>query len=224
MVDVDPEVIFQELMTHANAQQRKSLTILHKVLKKHCDKREANYSIAEIARRSVANGGPTASTIRNKHGFRFRQLIEAWAAKAGTTMKMPVNPLGRSTKMPADYELLKLIPDPAARACFCQILAERNRFKSELNLLKAQTSMVIDLRPLPKPPPRAASDTVQLLPAFVGVLNEMEIAALKSAILDEFFNMQGWRATAAGQVKDESGEVYKHGYVTAIKKILKEIG
>ena len=60
MVDVDPEVIFQELMTQANAQQRKSLTILHKVLNKHCDKREANYSIAEIARRSVANGGPTA--------------------------------------------------------------------------------------------------------------------------------------------------------------------
>ncbi|MNE95579.1 hypothetical protein D3C80_1936820 [compost metagenome] len=51
----------------------------------------------------------------------------------------------------------------------------------------------------------------------------MEITALRAAVSDDFFDKQGWMVTRAGQVKGDSGEIYKHGYVPAIRKILKEI-
>ncbi|WP_262383276.1 gamma-mobile-trio protein GmtX [Pseudomonas gessardii] len=39
-----------------------------------------------------------------------------------------------------------------------------------------------------------------------------------------FFEYHEWTVSAAGQVKDENKrEIYKHGYVNAIKKVLKEI-
>ena len=55
-------------------------------------------------------------------------------------------------------------------------------------------------------------------------LNDMEITALKAAVSDEFFESREWTVSPAGQVKDENRrEVYKHGYVNAIRKILKEV-
>ncbi|WP_342215492.1 gamma-mobile-trio protein GmtX [Pseudomonas sp. TH31] len=65
--------------------------------------------------------------------------------------------------------------------------------------------------------------SVQLLPSLKGVLSDMEITALRAAVSDDFFDKQGWMVTRAGQVKGDSGEIYKHGYVPAIRKILKEI-
>lgn len=214
-----PEAILNELVSQAKTQQKKSLTILHAVLKQLFEQRAMNYSIANVARLSVAAGGPSASSIRNKTGFRFRLLIEAWAAKAGTTRKTPVNGKGRGTKIPKDYDLLRLIPDPAVRACFSQIIAERNRFLMELNLLKSQKKLIIDLRPSQS---KSTSTAVQVLPALSDVLNEIEIAALRAAIAPGFFDDKGWRVTASGQVKDQSGQIYKHGYTIAIKKILTE--
>lgn len=215
---VNPEEIFRGLLKEARPQQQRSLATLHKVLATRVTKKDMNFSIANIAKYSVAAGGPSESSIRNKTGHRFRVLIEAWAESVGTTRRMPVK--GRSSKPPLDYELLLLIPDAAVRACFSQIIAERNRFESELNLLKSETRMVIDLRA----PPRKSMSPVQVLPALSGLLNDMEVEALRAAIDAEFISSQGWRVTPAGQVKDDSGEVFKHGYATAIKKILDEVG
>lgn len=215
---IDPDLVLQDLLSEARPQQQRSLIALSKVLAERVKKKDMNFSIAHIAKLSVAAGGPSESSIRNKTGLRFRLLIEAWAASAGTTRRMPVQ--GRSAKPPRDYELLLLIPDVAVRACFSQIIAERNRFESELNLLKSQTRMVIDLRP----PLKKNISPVQVLPALSDLLNVMEVEALRAAIDPDFISSQGWRVTPAGQVKDESGEVFKHGYATAIKKILDEVG
>lgn len=183
---------------------------------------ERNFSIAEIGRLSAERGGPTAQTIRNKTGLVFRQLIEAWAAQAGASMKAPVNPLAKANKVPKDYELLQRITDPALRAVFGQIIAERNRFRNELNLLKAHSELIVDKRPAQKFDQIEANSAVQVLPALN--LNDMEIAALKAAVSDEFFESREWTVSPAGQVKDENRrEVYKHGYVNAIRKILKEV-
>lgn len=46
----------------------------------------------------------------------------------------------------------------------------------------------------------------------------MHIAALKAAASDDL--KQGWTVTKAGQVKGDNGEIYKHRYVLALKKIL----
>jgi hypothetical protein len=218
-----PEVTFQALVSTANAQQAKSLTALHEVLKKHKESGNANYSIAEIARLSVAGGGPSVSTIRNKTGQCFRELIQAWANQAGLPMKKPVNPKGRGTSVPKDNELLRKIPDAAVRGVFGMIIAERNRYRNELNLLKAHTEIIIDRRPgvsPNRPAPKAASNSeVQVISSITGLLNGMEVQALKAAVEDEFFEKQGWTVSKAGQVRGEDGEIYKHGYVNALRKL-----
>lgn len=221
---INPDLIFEDLKAQATKQQARSLTLLNEVLKAHCKARERNFSIAEVARRSVAAGGPSESTIRNKTGLCFRQLIEAWASSVGAAMKMPVNPAGRSQKAPSDNELIRLIDDPALRTSFTQILAERNRFLAELNILKAQKTTIVDRRPQQNVHVADSNDTtVQLIPALAGVLTEFDITALKDAISEDFFSRQGWQVTATGQVKDNSGEIYKRGYVKAIQKILREL-
>lgn len=219
---VDAQMIFEDLKTQASTRQAKSLTTLNKVLKAQCDAGDRNFSIAEIARMSVDLGGPSASTIRNKTGQVFRQLIEAWATQAGSAMKVPVNQLAKANKVPKDNELLTLIGDPALRAVFGQIIAERNRFRNELNTLKANSNLMIDIRPVRQLDQAAQHGSLQILPALN--FNEMEIEALKAAVSDNFFKHRDWSISPAGQVKDEDGrEVFKHGFVSAIKKILKHV-
>lgn len=219
---VDAQLIFEDLKAQATTRQAKSITILNQVLKAQYDGGERNFSIAEIARLSAERGGPTAQTIRNKTGLVFRQLIEAWATQAGATMKAPVNTFVKSNKVPKDYDLLQKLPDPALRAVFGQIIAERNRFRNELNTLKAHSELIIDKRPIQNFEQTAENGGVQILPALK--LNDMEIDALKAAVSDKFFEVRDWTVSQAGQVKDESRrEIYRHGYVNAIKKILKEV-
>ena len=183
---------------------------------------ERNFSIAEIARLSAEQGGPSGQTIRNKTGLVFRQLIEAWAAQAGASMKAPINPLAKGNRLPKDNELLERLPDPALRALFGQIIAERNRFRNELNTLKAHSELIVDRRPMQHFEQPVESGAVQLVQTLN--LNDMEVEALKAAITDDFFEYRDWTVTAAGQVKDENKrEIYKHGYVNAIKKVLKEV-
>lgn len=217
---IDPQLIFEELVAQATKQQAKSLAVLHGVLKAHQKTESRNFSIATIAKLSVEAGGPSASTIRNTGGFRFRQLIEAWAASVGTDRKLPAK--SKEQGVPSDNELLRRIEDPALRAVFTQILAERRRYLAELNLLKSQKDIVVDRRPNVVDIAQE-SESVQLLPSLKGVLSDMEITALRAAVSDDFFDKQGWMVTRAGQVKGDSGEIYKHGYVPAIRKILKEI-
>lgn len=220
---INPNEIFDDLKSQATTQQAKSLTILNEVLKAHAKAGERDFSIAEIARRSMAAGGPSTSTIRNKGGLRFRQLIEAWASSVGSTMKMPVNPNSKSQKVPSDYELLRRIDDVALRSTFTQILAERNRYLNELNILKAQKNTIVDRRPsVEATPSREAS--VQVISSLTSLLKEHDVVALKAAVSDEFFSRQAWQVTAAGQVKGIDGEIYKRGYATAIRKILAEVG
>jgi hypothetical protein len=219
---VDALLIFEDLKARVTTRQARSITILNQVLKAHYDAGERNFSIAEIARLSAERGGPTTQTIRNKTGLVFRQLIEAWATQAGATMKGPINPLVKSNKLPKDYDLLHKLPDPALRAVFGQIIAERNRFRNELNTLKAHSQLIVDKRPMQHFEQPTENSAVQILPALS--LNDMEIEALKAAVSDDFFNTRDWIVSEAGQVKDESRrEIYKHGYVRAIKKILKGV-
>lgn len=219
---IDAQAIFEDLKAQVSTRQSKSLSVLNDVLKSQHAVGERNFSIAEIARLSVQRGGPSAQTIRNKTGLVFRQLIEAWAAQAGASMKSPVNPLAKGNRIPKDYELLERLSDPALRALFGQIIAERNRYRNELNTLKAHSELIVDKRPMQQFEQPIEKGGVQLMQT--PNLNDMEVEALKAAISDEFFERLEWTVSEFGQVKDEDGRgIYKHGYVNAIKKVLKEV-
>lgn len=219
---IEALAVFEDLKTQTSTRQAKSLTTLNEVLKTQHASGKRNFSIAEIARLSTERGGPSAQTIRNKTGLVFRQLIEAWAAQAGASMKAPVNPLAKGNRVPKDYELLERISDPALRALFGQIIAERNRYRNELNMLKAHSELIIDRRPMRQAEQPSESCAMQLVQTLK--LNDMEVEALKAATSDEFFAFREWTVSEFGQVKDENGRgIYNHGYVNAIKKVLKEV-
>jgi len=184
---------------------------------------EQDFCIATIGRLSTAANGPSTVSIRNKSGSHYRRLIESWATFAGTTMKKPVSNQSRQREIPSDNKLLEHINDPALRTVFGQVIAERNRYRNQLNLLKQQTEFVIDKRPIMRNYFQNDA-TVEVFPALSGILTDMEKEALDTAISDEFFNDQGWLVTETGQVKCQtSGEIYKRGYVNAIKKVLNAI-
>lgn len=219
---VNAQEVFEDLHRQASTRQAKSLTALNDVLKAQYTSGVRRFSIAEVARLSATQGGPSAQTIRNKTGLVYRQLIGAWAAQAGGAAKTPLNTLAKANRVAKDYQLLELIQDQALRALFGQIIAERNRYRNELNILKAHSNLIVDKRPTQQFTQSSAQGAVQIVPA--PNLNDMEIEALKAAVSDDFFEIRNWAVSQAGQVKDESKrEIYKHGYVNAIKKILKEV-
>lgn len=170
---IDAQAIFEDLKAQASTRQAKSLSVLNDVLKSHHAGGEQNFSIAHIARLSSERGGPSAQTIRNKTGLVFRQLIEAWAAQAGASLKAPINRLAKGNRVPNDYELLERLPDPALRALFGQIIAERNRYRNELNILKAHSELIVDRRPVQQVEQSRGGSALQLVQPLN--LNDMEV-------------------------------------------------
>ena len=156
-------------------------------------------------------GGPSTQTIRNRTGKHFQQLIDVWAAYAGTTRKKPLSVRQKQLLNSNDQHILDSIEDPVIRAVVGSLIAERNKFRDQLNVLKANTDIVIDRTT--KTQSKTDEQGVNLPP--------MEIEAVRSAISDDFFNSQNWIVMPTGQGKDKDGrEVYKRGYVNALNKML----
>jgi hypothetical protein len=129
--------------------------------------------------------------------------------------------------VPTDHKLLERIPDVAVRVLFGQILAERNKLKKEVNLLKQHANVVIDRRPVRQFDAQVVEvgGNVEVLPALSGILKPLEIKALKYSVSEECMEDRNWQYTSAGQVKnmESGGEVFSPGFVTGIRKILDEI-
>ncbi|MXE51005.1 hypothetical protein FQ037_26050, partial [Escherichia coli] len=91
-----------------------------------------------------------------------------------------LSPTSRSKSVPQDNKLLERIPDPAVRALFGQIIAERNRYRKEVNLLKQHANITIDKRPV-RQFDASAEPSVEVLPSLSGILTESEKNALAYA-------------------------------------------
>jgi len=218
---IDPGAVLEDLKSHASPRKAKTLDLLFEVLHKHAESGVMDFSVATIGRLSSAAGGPTTQSIRNKGGADYRRLIEAWAASRGTTRKKPLAPANRQ-RLPTRFEdILGRIEDPALRAVVGSLIAERNRFFNENRVLKAQTEIVVDCRPVKC----EASPAVEVLPSLTGLLTDMEREALQAAVSEKLLEQRGWTVFENGRVKGEDGRsIYKPGYLTAIRKILEETG
>lgn len=70
---------------------------------------------------------------------------------------------------------------------------------------------------------RSAADTnepIQILPAFSG-LTDSEKEALRHAVGEKFLKDEGWSCDQR-IINDKGREIFKVGFATAIRKILKE--
>lgn len=223
-MELNIDIILADLKDGKVPRTQQALDKLNSILKYYAGSGQRDFSITQIGRVSAAEGGPGYEALRATRNKHYRDLIEAWAQKCQTSTKKPLAPSSRSNSIPTDNKLLERIPDVAVRALFGQIIAERNRYRNEVNLLKQHANIIIDKRPV-RQVDVAAEQTVQVLPAFSKVLNETEKKALAYAISDECMEAHGWQSTQAGQVKDivYNSEIFPRGFVTGLRKILGEV-
>ncbi len=219
-MEINIDVILGNLKEGKTAKTQQSLDKLNETLSEHYERGERDFSITTIGRVSTQDGGVGYESVRATTNKHYRDLIEAWATKAKTTTKKPLSTHSRSRRVPQDNQLLELIPDPALRVLFGQIIAERNRYRTQLNILKNQAEVVIDKRPV-RQFDASAEYSVELLPSLKGVVSDNEIKAMQFAASDECIERQGWLVTQAGQVKDQFGEeVFPRGFMTGLRKLV----
>lgn len=223
-MQVDINVILEDLKMGKTSRTQDSLNKLNALLEARFNAGEKDYSIATIGRVSKAEGGVGTVSIRNKTGEHFRLLIDAWATKANTTMKKPPAPQSRLLDVPSDMKLLNRLDDPAMRAVFGQIIAEKNKLKAENRILKQNAEVVVDMRPNQAIHAEQVHQDVEVLPSLDGVLLQGDIEALEDAINEDKMALRGWTVSKYGAVKDEDGRpLFKNGFVLAIQKVLAQV-
>lgn len=217
---LDPKKVLDDLKASATKRKRASLDLIYGILEQQIENGQRDFSIATIGRLSADAHGPSPQAIRNKGGADYRRIIEVWAIAHNATTKKPL-PRGSRGMIPKrDEDILKLIEDPALRAVVGAIIAERNRFRKELRVLKSQTELTIDRRP----EIRGIVPTVEMFPSLSELLNDIEREALRNSISEKLLEERGWKTFDNGRVKDQNNRhLYKPGYVTAIQKILMEV-
>lgn len=207
-----PDELLEQLKATANPRKQKNLDLIHAVCREQHERGSRDFSVATISKIAQERGGPVKSTIHNKTGDDFKGLIKAWADHSGgvsrKVRKVSENPV---------YAVLDKIADPAVRAVMGAVLAENRKLRGEVNLLKANTAVVIDQRTVAASQPK---DTIQILPASTGLIDS-EKEALRHAISDKLMQDEGWIQDDHGRVLNAKGRpIYKVGYVTAIRKIV----
>jgi len=127
---------------------------------------------------SEERNGMSRNALYNKTSEDFRTLIAAWGKFAGEPTKKQAAPL----KPLAEDDLLRRIDDPALRALLGGIVAERNRLRGEVNLLRANANVVIDRRTLPGHAHVMPEGQVMQVLSPLANLTDSEMAALRKAI------------------------------------------
>jgi len=214
MANINPDGLIIQLMKNVSTRKKRSLEKLNNICREQYERGSKDFSVVTIARISTEHDGPSEQTIRNKAGSDYRALLKAWADYSeGYTTKQKTNPPPTT----ADT-ILAGISDPTIRALVGVTIAENKKLKNENALLKHQTILTIDMRAqqnnsaLQISNSELISQSENLLPT--------ELSALEHAISNDLFSYQGWTVDAQGRVKNKGMQLYKAGYVTAIKKIL----
>ena len=223
-MDINIDNIMEGLKNGKSPRTQQNLDKLNDILKGYVESGQRDFSVTEMGRISAAQDGPGYEALRATRNKYYRDLINAWAVKCNTSMKKPLGEYSRSREVPADNKLLERIHDPAVRALFGQIIAERNRYRKEVNLLKQHANITIDKRPV-KEFDASAKPSVELLPSLSVLLTKSEKQALAYAVSQECMDQHNWQYTQAGQVKDieYNTEVFPRGFMTGLLKLLGEM-
>lgn len=207
-----PDELLEILKANATPRRARNLDIVHAVCREQYERGSKDFSVATISKFAQAQGGPVKSTIHNKTGDDFKGLIKTWANYTGGVT--------RKVRKIADspiYAVLDKIPDPAVRAVMGAVLAENKKLRGEVNLLKSNTKIVIDMTTKNANFPL---DTAHILP-LSHRLTDTEQAALRHAISGQLMEDEGWLTDRHGRILTSNGRtIFKIGFVSAIKKIL----
>jgi hypothetical protein len=140
--DIHPEAVLESLLAKGGrANRRANLMKMHELCRKQHESGSRDFSLPAIGRLAETEGIIKGRALYNAQSADYRTLIEAWAAYAGPPAPKPPKTL-------ASHEYLLRIEDPAVRSIMQAIIAERDKLKAQLNVLKANTQVTVDRRPL----------------------------------------------------------------------------
>ena len=212
---IHPDAVLESLLAKgARAQRRRNLAQVHELCRAQYDVGSRDLALRSIGRLCEAQGVLKGRALYNAQSADYRALIEAWAAYAGP-------PAPKASKPLASYEYLMHIEDPAIRSIMQAIIAERDKLKAQINVLKAHTQLTVDRRPLGATivsTPSAQPVAVVTMPA---QLTPSERNALQNAISREFLEDQGWQEGSHGEITNAKGRtLFDIGFARAIRKVL----
>lgn len=219
---VHPDIVLQALLAKGNRRDKeKKLQKLHEICSHEYNQHSQgarDLSVANISKLAESHGLFKARTIYNIQSSDYVELINSWSAYNGPkNSQLNKKPSGAKEK----YEFLKKIEDPSVRSLCHFALIERDKLKAELNLLKSQTQVIVDMRPLGTEIIREAENVAVI--EGLAALTESERSALANSIDPKHLEQRKWTIGSTGEILDEKNRfVFRPGYATAISKIIVE--
>lgn len=220
MTTPHPDQVLEALTQKAKRSNKvRNLEAIHRVCAEVYAAGGVDYSYALIGRMCERQGGPAANTFYSTASADHRALVDAWEAYAKAQgQKRPVKP-----QLATDEDLLQRVEDPGIRMLLSMAIAERNALRNQLDTLRSQANITVDLRPLPgvaNADPRT-NQVIQVITPLEG-LTPTQLDSLQRAIAPTFLKTQGWLETEDGEVVvQRSGEVlFGPGYIHAIRALV----
>ena len=211
MTDIHPDAVLASLLDKgARSNRRANLAKMHELCRRQQATGSGDFSLPAIGRLAEAEGILKGRALYNARSADYRALIEAWAAYAG-----PASP--KPPKTMASHDYLMRIDDPAIRS----IIAERDKLKAQLNVLKANTQVTVDRRALGANVSAAPGTQPVAVLAMSAQLTPSEREALQKAVSASYLEERGLKEGSHGEILNERGRtVFEVGFARAIRKLL----
>jgi hypothetical protein len=213
--NIHPDAVLESLLAKGGRSNRKAnLAKMHELCRKQHQSGSRDFSLPAIGRLAEADGILKGRALYNAQSADYRSLIEAWAAYAGPATPKPPKTL-------ASHEYLMRIEDPALRSIMQAIIAERDKLKGQINLLKSATKVTVDRRPLGASVSSASGAQPVVVLAPSAQLTPSEREALQKAVSATYLEERGLREGSHGEIVNQRGRtVFEVGFARAIRKVL----
>jgi len=219
--DIHPDVVLASLLEKGGRSNRRAnLTKMHDLCRRHHAEGSREFSLSAVGRLAEAEGIIKGRALYNAPSADYRVLIEAWAAYAGPTApKTPKIP--KIPKTLASYEYLMRIEDPAIRSIMQAIIAERDKIRAQLNVLKSNTRITIDRRPHHNTIFAASEEQPTFVLALSAQLTPSEHLALQKAVSAEYLEQRGLKEGSHGEIVNARGQtLFDVGFTRGVRKVL----
>lgn len=213
--DIHPDAVLESVLAKAErSNRRNNLAKVHELCRKQHETGSRDFSLATIGRLVEGEGIMKGRALYNAQSADYKMLIEAWAAYAGPAVTKPPKTL-------ASHDYLMRIEDPAIRSIMQAIVAERDKLKAQLNVLKANTKVVVDRRPQGATVSAASGSQPVTVLAPAAQLTPSERTALQKAVSAEYLEERGLREGSHGEIVNKAGRtMFEVGFARAVRKLL----
>ncbi|MFL9951706.1 gamma-mobile-trio protein GmtX [Paraburkholderia agricolaris] len=217
MTHIHPDAVLASLLDKGGRSNRRAnLAKMHELCRRQHEAGSRDFSLSAIGRLVEAEGILKGRALYNAPSADYRVLIEAWAAYAGPAAPKPAKTL-------ASHDYLMRIEDPAIRSIMQAIIVERDKVKAQLNVLKANTLVTVDRRPLGATFSSAPGAQPVAVLALYEQLTPSEREALQKSVSATYLEERGLKEGSHGEIVNERGRtVFEVGFASAVRKVLSD--